>query len=514
MKPKSDKKRFGGISEKIVISAVFILLQFAVLFVMMYKLKTWAFWINTACSILSVIFVVIIIGKRQNPSYKLAWVSFILIVPIFAVPVYLLWGNSLMAPMFKRRLIAEKRASAPFLKQEEAVKSRLEYADIFHARQSTYLKGESGFPVYTNTEVEYLSPGEKFFPRFLEELRRAEHFIFLEFYIIAEGKMWSEVYEILKEKARSGVEIKIIFDDLGSASRQYKTFESGLKRTGIKVSVFNPIKPSFDIFLNNRNHRKIAVIDGKVAFTGGINIADEYINHIERFGYWMDCAACFKGDAVRSFTVMFAEMWNAINRRGKLQLPGRYIVDIFPKSEGFVQPYCDDPMSKNNPAEGLYMQILNSAQKYVYIASPYLILDNEMLSCLCGAARSGIDVRIITPKKYDKWYVHPVTQYYYSELLEAGIKIYEFTSGFIHSKLFVSDDSVATIGTVNMDYRSFFFNFECGAWMCNVRAVHDIKKHILKIIEDSEEITLNKWKKRPVRERFKQFVLHLLSPFM
>ncbi len=514
MKPKSDKKRFGGISEKILISAVFILLQFAVLFVTMYKLNEWAFWINTACRVLSIIFVIIIIGKRQNPSYKLMWVAFILTFPIFAVPVYLIWGNSLIAPRFKKRLVSQRRLCAPFLKQDKSVKSRLNYADIFHARQSTYLQKESGFPVYSGTEAEYLSPGEKFFPRFLEELRRAEHFIFLEFYIIAEGKMWSEIYEILKEKAKKGVEVKIIFDDLGSASRQYKTFESALQKNGIKVSVFNPIKPSFDIFLNNRNHRKIAVIDGKVAFTGGINIADEYINHIERFGYWMDCAACFKGDAVRSFTVMFAEMWNAINKRGKIELPGRYIVDIFPKSEGFVQPYCDDPIGKQNPAEGLYMQILNSAQRYVYIASPYLILDNEMITCLCGAARSGIDVRIVTPKKHDKWYVHPVTQYYYSELLEAGVKIYEFTPGFMHSKIFVSDDSVATIGSVNMDYRSFFFNFECGAWMCKLQAVFDIKKHMLRIIEDSEEITLKAWKKRPIKEKLKQFILHLFSPFM
>ena len=195
-------------------------------------------------------------------------------------------------------------------------------------------------------------------------------------------------------------------------------------------------------------------------------------------------------------------------------LPEKYINEIYPREEGFVQPYCDDPLGNNNPAEGLYMQILNSAQKYVYITSPYLILDNEMITVLCGAARAGVDVRIVTPKHPDKWYVHPVTQYYYEQLLESGVRIYEFTPGFIHSKLFVSDDSVATIGTVNMDYRSFYFHFECGAWMCNNQAVFDIKKHILRIIEDSEEIKYDKWKKRPLPLRFKQSILHLFAPFM
>ena len=508
------QKKRGSISTKIAVAAFFFLLQFAFLVFVMCELNSRSLWISYVCTFLSIILVITIVNRRGNPSYKITWLIFILAVPLFAVPVYFLWGGSFVMPRFKKRMRAEQAAAAKLLKPNEQTQRKLEYADIFHSRQSTFLRNESGFPVYTDTSVEYLSPGEVFYPRLLEELKKAEKFILIEVFILAEGEMWDGIHEILKEKVKAGVEVKILFDDFGSISRQYKHFAKNLRAEGIKVAVFNPIKPSFDIFLNNRNHRKIVVIDGKVAATGGINIGDEYINRIERFGYWMDCAAIFKGAAVKSFSIMFCEMWNSVKQQKERINPENYINDIYPRTEGFVQPYCDDPLGNNNPAEGLYMQILNSAQKYVYITSPYLILDNEMITVLCGAARAGVDVRIVAPKHPDKWYVHPVTQYYYEQLLEAGVRIYEFTPGFIHSKLFVSDDSVATVGTVNMDYRSFYFHFECGAWMCNNQAVLDIKKHILRIIEDSEEIKYDKWKKRPLALKFKQSLLHLFAPFM
>ncbi len=514
-KMKRQHKRWGGIPDKIIVSCFFMLLQFIFLVVLVYHLSHWAVWVNAVFQVISILLVISIVGKRGNPSHKMAWIIFILVFPVFSVPVYFIWNTSITVPAFKKRLRQQKRRSAAFLRRDTETEKRLRYADVFHWRQSVFLTKESGYPLYSNTEVEYLSPGEVFLPRLIEELRTARKYIFLEFYILAEGEMWDEIFSVLKQKVRDGVEVKIIFDDFGSAARQYKKFKKNLREAGISYSVFNPIRPSFDIFLNNRNHRKIVVIDGKTAFTGGLNIGDEYINKLERFGYWMDCGACFKGDAVRSFTVMFIEMWNAINSRKKSVNYEKYMVEIFPKCEGFVQPYSVSPLDHDrNPGGGLYMQMLNSAKDYVYIASPYLVLDSEMTAALCGAALSGIDVRIITPKKWDKWYVHPVTQYYYEQLLESGVKIYEFTPGFIHSKLFVSDDSVATVGTVNMDYRSFYYNFECGAWMCNVRAVGDIKRHMLRIMEDSDEITLSEWEKRPMSLKAKQFILHLFAPFM
>ena len=348
--------------------------------------------------------------------------------------------------------------------------------------------------------------------KFLEELKKAKHYIFLEYFIIAEGKMWNEIEEILTEKSDAGVEVKIIFDDFGSIKRQYKDFVTRLSKKGIEVSVFNPIKPSFNIFMNNRNHRKIAIIDGNVAFTGGINIADEYINKFKRFGYWLDSAIMIKGKAVDSFVVMFCIMWEYITGNGiKLS---KHILSKEEENDSYTLAYCDGPMDQKSAAQGIYTQILNTAHRYVYIATPYLILDNNMTSAITLAAKSGVDVRIVTPFIPDKNYVHPVTQYHYQELLEAGVRIYEYTPGFIHSKLFVSDDNTATVGTVNMDYRSFVFHFECGVWLSDKPTVAEIKADLLNIFDKSKEINITAWKRRGAIKRLKQWLLHIFAPFM
>ena len=383
---------------------------------------------------------------------------------------------------------------------------------MLHFRQAQYLTRESGYPAYDGTVTEYFSPIEDMMPRLLEELSQAEKYIFIEFFILAEGRMWDSVHKILKEKAKAGVEVKIIFDDFGSIKRQSKGFVSRLKSEGIEVAVFNPINPVMNIFMNNRNHRKIIVFDGKTAFTGGFNIGDEYCNYVERFGYWKDRAVIIKGRAVNSFLSMLCSKWELTTRKPiKME---NYICDFSVGSDGFVIPYSDDPIDDKNPAQGIYMQILSTAQRYVYIATPYLIIDNAMKDCLMMAAKSGIDVKIAVPHIPDKWYVDYVTKYNNLEHLEAGVKIYEYTPGFIHSKMFVSDDSVATVGTVNMDYRSFDFHFECGVWIANSQTVKDIKEDFLSIFDRSEEIKIETWKKRPVSQRLKQALLHIFAPFM
>ena len=278
------------------------------------------------------------------------------------------------------------------------------------------------------------------------------------------------------------------------------------------MAVFNPVKPPFDIFMNNRNHRKITVIDGNVAFTGGINIGDEYINEFKRFGYWLDSSVLLKGKAVDSFVVMFATMWEYITSE-RIRL-SKYLLSRNEDGNGYVIPYCDGPMDYTSTAQGIYMQIINTSHRFVYIATPYLILDNNMINSIVLAAKSGVDVRIVTPSIPDKFYVHPATQFHYAELLEAGVRIYEYTPGFIHSKMFVSDDTVATVGSVNMDYRSFVFHFECGAWFTDENAVGEIKAHFKNIFDKSKEIKLEEWKKRGLFTRIKQWFFHLFSPLM
>lgn len=512
MKIKVKHKRGIPFPTHIVFSAVSLFIQILVFGIMVFGLSEHYIFVNVISTILAIITVFYITNKSGKSSYKILWIIFILAVPVFGVTAYMLLGGGRVFPHVKRKM---QKCEEKYIKQlpyDNEIYDTLRYSDGLHSRQADYLTRESGFPLYKNSSVEFLAPGEEFLPRFLEELRMAQKYIFIEFFIIAEGKMWSAVSEILEQKVTEGVEVKVLFDDFGSIKRQNKTFIKRLRKKGIKVAVFNKIRPSIDIFMNNRNHRKITVIDGKVAVTGGVNLADEYINEIERFGYWMDCAAIVKGDAVKSFLAMFCSTWefttgHAINL-------STHISEEKVLERGFVLPYADGPLDNKNPAEGIYMQIINSAQRYVYIATPYLIIDNSMKECLRLAAKSGIDVKIITPHTPDKWYVHPVTQYNYYDLLEAGVKIYEYLPGFIHSKFFVSDDSIATVGTVNMDYRSFIMHFECGVWMCDNKTVYDIKEHFNTLLLQCEEMTIKKMKKSSLFVRIKRAILHLFAPFM
>ncbi len=512
MRIKLKNKRGIRIQTRIILSALLLLAQFVFLFYVLFSFSSGSGIIYWASEIVAIITVIYIVNRRGNPSYKIAWIVFILLFPIFGISVFLLFGGGRVLPYFRKRMLKSEKKYLSLIKETEGVHEKLKYHDLIHSRQAEYLANESGYPLYSNTETEYMSPGEAFLPRFLEELEKAEKYIFIEFFIVAEGEMWNSIHEILRRKTEQGVEVRVLFDDFGSIKRQRRDFITRLKKDGIKVAVFNKIGPSINIFMNNRNHRKIVVIDGKVAATGGLNLADEYINKIERFGYWLDSAVFIKGEAVRSFVAMFCSLWEFTT--GKKTDINEYIVENTIENNAFALPYCDDPLDERNPAEGIYMQIINTAQKYVYITSPYLIIDSSMIALLGMAAKSGVDVRIITPGIGDKWYVHPVTQYNYKELLEAGVHIYEYTPGFIHSKLFVSDDSVATIGTVNMDYRSFKLHFECGVWICNNSTVNDIRTHFEEILTECREIKLEEWNKEPAIRKFKRYILHLFAPFL
>ena len=512
MKVRVKNKRGIRIQTRIIISAILLMVQLALLAWGVFSLSEHFFAIYVTSEIIAVITVIYIINRRGNPSYKIAWIVFILLVPVFGISVFLLWGGGRVMPHLKKKMHICESHYMPFLDDDEHIRRKLRYDDFHHSRQAEYLSNESKYPVYDGTSVEYLSPGEKFLPRFLEELEKATRYIYIEFFIIAEGQMWDSVYEILRRKAKDGVEVKVLFDDFGSIKRQHKDFITRVQKDGIKIAIFNKIKPSMDVFMNNRNHRKIVVIDGKVAVTGGLNLADEYINAIERFGYWLDCAVIVKGKAVKSFLAMFCITWEFTTGH-RIDMES-HLSETMELTRGYVLPYADEPLDENNPAEGIYMQILNTAQKYVYIASPYLIIDSTMITVLKMAVKSGVDVRIVTPHVPDKWYVHPVTQYNYLELLEAGVRIYEYTPGFIHSKIFLSDDRIATVGTVNMDYRSFMLHFECGVWVSDPDVAVTIRNDFDAILAASEEVKLEEWKKSSILSRLKRALLHIFSPFM
>ena len=324
--------------------------------------------------------------------------------------------------------------------------------------------------------------------------------------------MWDPIFDILRKKAAEGVEVRFLYDDVGTLQTLPNNYRTVLEKAGIKTAIFNPFRPHLNIAMNYRDHRKITVIDGNVGFCGGINLADEYINAYEKHGHWKDTAVLLRGSGVWNLTLMFLMMWQ-FTTTVETDFD-RYRPTQAVPNEGYVQPFGDSPLDNLNVSENAYMQIINRATRYVYITTPYLILDNEMITALSTAAQSGIDVRIITPHIADKWYVHIVTRSYYSQLIRAGVKIYEYTPGFIHAKMFTSDDKVAIVGTTNMDYRSFYLHFECGVSFYNSPVAKDVRDDFLNTLQVCQPISLEEMEQLPLSRRILAKLLRLMAPLM
>lgn len=465
--------------------------------------------------VLSAVMVMYVISHRGKSANKVTWVFLILFFPLFGGALYLLYHFQSSTKRFRKAIAeVEHESERLYLLPGDAYQQAEQTAPQC-TTQIRYLQEFAGFPIYDATNTRYFSPGEAFIGPFLEQLRKAERYIFLEYFIIQEGVMWDEILDILREKAAQGVEVRLLYDDIGCFLTLPKNYSKQMQSYGIKCSVFNPFRPVLSVMQNNRDHRKIASIDGKVAFTGGLNLADEYINAIEKYGYWKDSAIMVEGKAAWSLTLMFLEMWELCTRQKE------NYEQFYPWKEsgcpiearGFVQPYADSPMDSENVGEHVYIQILNHAKDYVYITSPYLIIDDSMVSALCLAAKSGVDIRIITPHIWDKALVHMTTRSYYRELIQGGVKIYEYSKGFIHSKTFVSDDQIATVGTTNLDFRSLYLHFECGVWMYRTDAVSKIKDDFLDTLKECQQVSLEDCRGTLISRAF-QTILRLFAPLL
>ena len=510
-----SKRWFRALLRSRFYVALLLVLQVLFIVYLMHSGSQLSANINNLMILISLVVSVYIISKKDKGAYKLTWVFMILLFPVFGGLFYLLFNFQSLTPKKRKALSKTNRKANKVLQLSEsdyknAIASVPEYAP-----QIDYLKNFANFPVYADTETKYLTPGEMKFEYLLAELEKAEKYIFLEYFIVQEGKMWNTILEVLKRKAKDGVLVRLIYDDMGCFFLLPKNYPKQLKEYGIECVVFNKFRPFLSTVQNNRDHRKIAVIDGKVAFTGGINLADEYINAYEKHGHWKDASIMLKGKAVWSFTLMFLQMWElctgADEDFAKYFPTDRKTNDS--DAAGFVQPYSDTPFDTENVGEHVYLQIINSAKKYVYINTPYLIIDDSMISALCLAAKSGIDIRIVTPHKWDKWWVHMTTRSYYRELIKSGVKIYEYTKGFIHSKTFVSDDRVATVGTTNLDFRSLYLHFECGVRMYDTTAVSEIKEDFLKNLENCHKIELEDCKAN-IPLRIFQDIMRIFAPLM
>lgn len=506
---------------KIIFSRLFyvgmaIVLQVTALVWMMVflgeKFKVLSF-LMTAVALLMVLWLV---NKRINPSYKLAWTILILSLPVFGAVIYFVFGESRIAKNMQIQLARQAMRTRGLLQENKGVRNHLEEEDLRISNHSRYIRDYAGFPVCEGTTAEYFPIGEELFASLVEELHKAEHFIFMEYFIIDQGEMWSTVLKILEEKAKQGVDVRLVYDDMGCVNTLPPQFYKSLQKRGIKCAAFNPFRPIMSVILNNRDHRKITVIDGHTGFTGGINLADEYINRKKRFGHWKDTGVRLRGEAVASFTVMFIEMWNVITRMeddAAAYMPHVWHPESF-EGDGFCQPYGDTPLDGEVVGENVYLNMISLAKRYLYIFTPYLIIDNEMMTALCLAAKNGVDVRIVTPGIPDKKMVFLLTQSYYEQLLDAGVRIYEYVPGFLHAKSFVCDDETAVVGTINMDYRSLYLHFECGVWMYRTKAVMQVKEDVIKTMAKSREITKEFCLGRPLPVRTLQSILRLFAPLL
>ena len=463
-------------------------------------------------SALGLALAIYICNQDVNPGYKLAWVIPLLAIPLFSTVAYFILSNQYSTKAARRKHIETCEKTAPFLRQDRRGLSELMIENSSVTRLSEYLHKFAGYPTCRNTAVEYFPDGMSKFRAMVRELKKAERFIFMEYFIIGQGEMWSEIEKILIDKAAQGVDVRLMYDGMGSLDLLPLRYDRTLRKAGIKCHVFNPFRPLLSSIQNNRDHRKICVIDGNVAFNGGVNLADEYIGLIDRFGVWKDSAVMLRGDGVWNFTVMFLQMWEVVDSEPNDYRSLRPSAAP-PENRGFVIPYGDSPLDRENVGEMVYLDMINHARKYVYITTPYLIPNNELVTALEYAAKSGVDVRIITPGHPDKWYCRSIAWSYYRDLLELGVKIYEF-DGFIHAKNFVTDDKSAVVGTINLDYRSLYLHFECATYMYGTGTETDIRRDFENTLEHSREITLADCDKRSMLSCAVSAVLRMFAPLL
>jgi len=481
---------------------------------------------TTYFSLLAVYFVircgvcVFIIQTDSAVDYKVAWLVFVGALPLIGETFYLLFAHKLRTKKESNLLHVYYHA----LKQDpssEETKRKLATLSPDCANVANYIERASNGGVYQNTSIEYFPLGDVAYPVMLRELEKAKHYIFIEYFIIKPGKMWDSILAILQKKVKEGLDVRVVYDDVGNLGATPVHYWRQLCAMGIKARSFARLKPILDVRLNNRDHRKIMVIDGHTAFTGGINLADEYINIDSPYGHWKDNAIMLKGKAVYSFTLLFLANWLVHFEPNKTidydyYRPEVYIDEDggFPASDGFIQPYGDMPFSNDDVGVGAYISVLAKTNKYCYISTPYLILDDQLRNSLRISALSGNDIRLLTPGVPDKKKVFQLTRSNYGPLLEAGVKIFEYTPGFVHQKMFISDDEIATDGTINLDYRSLYLHQECGTVIMESSAVQKMKQDFLDTLAVSHEVTLDEWKAWKKKKWFLWALLRLFAPLL
>lgn len=546
--------------KRMIFAVLSILLEVVVILVLIFTAGQKASWLYVVIRALGVILVLSIFGSSKTASIRMTWMFAILLLPIFGTALYFLIGLNGHTLKMRKRYADIDKILFPMLPNDEEVFEKVQLRSGQLGGVVNYIRRNAGYPVYQNTEVRYFDDAAKGIEAQKEDMAKAQKFIFMEYHAIEDAESWHAIRDVLVERVKAGVEVRVFYDDMGSIGFINTDFVKRTQELGIQCRVFNPFAPGLNVFLNNRDHRKITVIDGKVGYTGGYNLANEYFHITEPYGYWKDTGIRLEGDAVQSLTVAFLEMWNAANPNDKddkdfkkyvaasaayyaikdknraeaerlqkdkenyfgimkeaIGKEEKYLenTEVFKgKNLGFVQPYADSPMDDIHTGEDVYISIAESAQKYAWFITPYLIITDEMCHAFGLAARRGVDVRIITPGIPDKKLVYSVTRSYYNGLARNGVRIFEFTPGFCHAKMSIADDLVATCGTINLDYRSLYHHFENGCLYADNDAVMDTKRDFEETFAQCKEVTDFYAHGRGAFMRLEQLLLRLAAPLM
>ena len=488
----TEKKSYVGNGVKrLTFAGIAVILQvFWIYVIIRYTGRNSALW-SQIVQIIAFLLVLHVYGKEMNATLKMPWIILISIFPLLGTMLYFSVGLSGSTKRMRERFIKIDEAMFPCLPQNEKVLADLKKFDEAAYSESFYLSDHVHFPVYNNTQIKYYSDALLGLEAQLEDLKKAKSFIFMEYHAIEVATAFERIEKVLVEKVKEGVEVRLFYDDVGSIGFINEDFVTRMEEKGIQCRCFNPVIPFANVFLNNRDHRKITVIDGTIGYTGGYNLADEYFGYKHPYGEWKDTGVRLEGEAVHSLTAMFLEMWNAIHATDKDDTEVEF---FFPKCKsegyhGYIQPYADSPLDFEHVGENVYLNLIGASRRYIYFITPYLIIDDEMIKAFTLAAKRGVDVRIITPGIPDKKMVNDMTKSYYYPLCKSGVRIYEFTPGFCHAKMCICDDMLATCGTINLDYRSFYHHFENGVLMIDSEVIADIKKDFEETFTRCNEVT-------------------------
>lgn len=576
MSEKTRVRIWRIVFSRFLITAVLLILQIWLLFFFYGWLKEYSHLATIFTTGIGIILIIYMVNSTNASTYKTTWILILAVFPVFGTFLYLYMRTNIGATRPRKILGEILDETKKYSVTDKEIRKRIENENPYFGRLAAYIEKYGGYPAWTDTKLNYYPFGEDALEPILTAIREAKQFIFLEFFIVEIGKFWNSILDLLEEKVKEGVEVRVLYDDMGCIVTLPRNYYNELRRRGINSRAYAEVLPLLSTHYNNRDHRKILVVDNKVGFTGGINLADEYINEISRFGKWKDNMMRLEGKGVNNLTLMFLQMWNSVYVQYRSpEMYMRYLCQpdngieenevkqveakeyssdedvsaqvekvqdivekVMPKPEvveslqpkaiegstevsekeyeeqGIVIPYGDGPHHKENLAENVYMDIISHASNYVYIMTPYLMLSDEMTHCICYAAKSGVDVRLILPHIPDKKIIFTITRSQYRKLMAAGVGIYEYTPGFVHGKLVLADGAVGVVGTINFDFRSLFLHYECGCLIYKNQELRKIKEDFEKSFEESQKMDWESYKKIPVAQRLCGWVLNLFAPLL